>query len=259
MVQTSKNLQQNGKFHLIVCRYLLEHSHNPVEALQSLKHLIHLDGFLLIEVPDNTKFLQCKDYSFIWEEHITYFNEYTLENLLSVSGYEMVVVLKFTGKLEDALVAIVKPSSNPQLDFKKNTPISRFDEYRNSFEDIKKNYITQLEKMKKNGDIIVIFGAGHQSIMFINALKLVPYISFIIDDDINKQGYFSPGSNIPIVDSSILLGKNSDINVCLLAVSPKLEEKIQAKLKPFTKRSGKLYTIFPGSNMPTIFEDNICN
>ena len=68
---------EQGTAKLVSCRYLLEHSHDPVASLQGLGHLVEDDGLLLIEVPDSGKFLSAVDYSFIWEEHICYFTEET--------------------------------------------------------------------------------------------------------------------------------------------------------------------------------------
>jgi SAM-dependent methyltransferase len=42
----------SGAVDLVVCRYLLEHSHDPVAALLGLKCLLAPTGKLLIEVPD---------------------------------------------------------------------------------------------------------------------------------------------------------------------------------------------------------------
>jgi hypothetical protein len=122
---------------------------------------------------------------------------------------------------------------------------------------MKAGYQQILSSIVESGKKIAIFGAGHQGIMFINSFNLDDYIHFTIDDDANKQNYNLPGSDIPIVSSSILL---SDMNIaaCLLAVSPKIEAKIREKFAAFIDRGGKMYSIFPGSSMDTLLRVKQC-
>src|ERR1700722_12815172 len=64
-------VREMGSIDLVVLRYLLEHCYDPVASLVAIKQLLPRGGAgLLIEVPDSTKFLRRRDYSFIWEEHI---------------------------------------------------------------------------------------------------------------------------------------------------------------------------------------------
>lgn len=249
---------------LVVCRYLLEHCHDPVQALIGMRSLIKEDGLLLIEVPDCTKFLTLKDYSFLWEEHVVYFLEATLKQLFHRSGFELIDLQMYHGQLEDALVALIKPGDSPlSYDHDNDLSIDKpivphlFDEYLSEFSNIKKAYIKKLSIIKDKEKKVVVFGAGHQAIMFINALQLGEFISFIVDDDVNKQGYFSPGSGIPIVNSSILLS-DFDIDTCLLAVRPRLENRILEKFASFLQRGGKMYSIFPGSTMSYLLEKELC-
>lgn len=250
-----------GLAQLVSCRYLLEHCHDPVEALQSFKCLLADDGYLLLEVPDCTKFINRKDYSFIWEEHVTYFTEISLTHLLNYSGYEIVEFAKYPGYLEDALVVIAKPKQMVSDDYSvkvnklSNTLTKgqgpRFQAYKNSFSTIEKNYSHLFSKICDKGGKICILGAGHQAMMFIHAFKLAPYISYLLDDNPHKQSFYAPGTTIPITKSSVLL-EDQSIDTCLLAINPQIEEKIQHKFAEFLKRGGKMHSIFPGSPSHTL-------
>ena len=76
-----------GTFDLVSCRYIVEHTQAPVHALEALKHLLSPDGLLLIEIPDSSKFLAARDYSFLWEEHSCYFVEDSLHRLAETAGF----------------------------------------------------------------------------------------------------------------------------------------------------------------------------
>lgn len=78
-----------GTFDLVSCRYIVEHTQAPVHALEALKHLLSPDGLLLIEIPDSSKFLAARDYSFLWEEHSCYFVEDLLHRLAETAGFRV--------------------------------------------------------------------------------------------------------------------------------------------------------------------------
>lgn len=196
-----------GTADLVICRYLLEHSTDPVASLQGFRHLMVEDGLLFIEVPDSSKFLSVLDYSFIWEEHICYFTEDTFRACARKAGFEIVQFIRFPGELEDALVFLLRATK--QFRYQKITTHERknsatFIRYRDEFENIKQYYHTSLKAIVADGiKKVVIFGAGHQSIMFVNALGLAHQFSYAIDDAPDKIGYLIPGTSIPIVPSSI--------------------------------------------------------
>jgi SAM-dependent methyltransferase len=240
---------EQGTADLVCCRYLLEHSHHPVETLEGLRHLVKANGFLLIEVPDSTKFLSKMDYSFIWEEHICYFTEETFRTCALRAGYEVTNFFRYPGALEDALVFILRTQLqlvSREASTKKTNRLDIFLRYRAEFENIRKRYVNSLENIITSGRKVVIFGAGHQSIMFINALGLQRYIAFVIDDAPEKVGYLIPGTAIEIVPSTKLMNDRL-IDVCLLGVGPAVEEKIRRKCAAYLDRGGRMYSIFPAA------------
>jgi C-methyltransferase C-terminal domain/Methyltransferase domain len=245
-----------GRSYFVSCRYLLEHSHAPIESLQSLGHLLTEDGLLLIEVPDSSKFLVARDYSFIWEEHICYFTEDTFKACAQRAGYDVIQFTRYPGALEDLLVFVLRVAKHPfeqDLAPRNLTNSATFTRYKADFANIRTQYGTALQTISESGNKIAIFGAGHQSIMFINALGLSKFISYAIDDAPEKTGYFIPGTSIPIVLSDHLLSDTS-INVCLLGVGPQIEAKIRHKCAGFLDRGGRMYSIFPGAGRATLVD-----
>ena len=250
-------LSAQGSARLMSCRYLLEHSHDPVASLQGLGHLIGDDGLLLIEVPDSSKFLSVMDYSFIWGEHICYFTEDTFRACALKAGYEIVQFTRYPGALEDALVFVLRGTRHlpGQKEVKHNRKNSdAFIRYRAGFENVRQRYRSALQAISARGEKkVAIFGAGHQSIMFVNALGLAQQISYAIDDAAEKIGYLIPGTSIPIVPSEHL-AHDLSIDVCLLGVGPNIEEKIRNKCASYLHRGGRMYTIFPGAFSQTIID-----
>ena len=222
---------KSGKAKLVIFRYLLEHSNDPIATLKALSCLLDDDGYLYIEIPDSSKFIDNCDYSFIWEEHYCYFTDSTFRRLAAYAGLKVQSMYRFSGALEDALVYFLQVSN---VDKNRAIPITKreletFEDYSFNFNLIKHSYQLKLRVLVDSGSKIAIFGAGHQSISFINLLGLAPYIDCVVDDDESKGGMYLPGSNLPIVNSDQLLGR-SKVNICLLGVSPAAEGRVMAKL-----------------------------
>ncbi len=199
----------HGQADIVSCRYLLEHCDDPLGALRGLRQLLSADGVLIVEVPDSTKFLTARDYSFIWEEHISYFVESTFRLLAAKAGYAVVELHRYSGQLEDALIAVLRPSTN------------------------------------EAGADLAQTCLSHQAVMFVNAFDLSQYVAAAVDDDASKSGYFPPGFRVPVIPSQALL-QDTRIRACLFAVAPGIVHKVRDKLAPLAERGVQFRSIFAG-------------
>jgi SAM-dependent methyltransferase len=237
---------------LAVCRYLLEHCHDPRAALASMARVAGKGGHLLIEVPDSTKFLARCDYAFLWEEHASYFTEASLRRLFANAGLWIEALLRYAGVLDDALVVLARhgaPAVGTEQPAPPPTP--SFDRYAAGLEHARSAYARVLRGANAR---VAVFGAGHQAVMFIHALRLVDQISYLVDDDARKQGYLAPGTQIPIVPSQAMIA-DPDAKICLMAVSPRTEGNVAQRCRTLLARGGRVYSIYPGSLTPTLLDE----
>jgi hypothetical protein len=235
---------QVGTADIVSCRYIIEHSPDPVGALRALKHLLNPEGLLIVEVPDSSKFLAARDYCFLWEEHTCYFIEETLQRLGEAAGYRVVQILRYPGVLEDALIAVLEAAEGLPPANNAVGPSKLFQTYRDGFASTRKALQTGLEQAAGPGrDGVALFGIGHHAIMFVNAFGLSANIALAVDDDADKAGFFPPGFRVPVVDSGRLLA-DERIRLCLFAVAPHIEAKVQDKLAPLAARGVKFRSIY---------------
>jgi len=89
-----------------------------------------------------------------------------------------------------------------------------------------KNYI---DSMKKNGAIIVGYGAPAKGNTFLNFSKI--RMDFIVDDNKLKQGMFTPGSSIPIVSSDDIKNLNPDVFVVFVPLAWNFFKEIKQRIK----------------------------
>jgi len=207
------------------------------------------NGILVVEVPDSSKFLTAWDYCFLWEEHVSYFIEATFEAMAGAAGLEVVDLVRYDGQLEDALVGVFR---RKRADIGRAAPLAirdailGFSRYRDAFPAVRAAAQRRIEALAgPHHDGVGLFGAGHQAIMFVNALGLGSDIAMVVDDDPNKRGRFAPGIDTPIIPSSGLMDKQR-LRACLLAVSPRAEPIVREKLAPLAARGVGFYTIYAG-------------
>jgi hypothetical protein len=103
------------------------------------------------------------------------------------------------------------------------------------------NYI--LNAFKHYGKKIIGYGASAKSTTFLHQYKLSnKVIDFIIDDNIYKQNYYSPGLHIPIKDSCSLNVENIDY---IIILSWNFTEEILSKLKKYREIGCRIIIPFP--------------
>ncbi|BDV39568.1 D-mycarose 3-C-methyltransferase [Methylocystis bryophila] len=234
-----------GKADVVSCRFLLEHCHAPLDALHALGKLATSDGLVVIEVPDSSKFLASGDYAFPWEEHVCYFTAETLVGLCRRAGFVVIEMLRYNGDLEDVLVALARPADEPGSSCSK-ADLSFFLSYRDRYAGRQEQVRRALSRYGGDGGHVALFGAGHQSIMFANALKAAPLLSYVVDDDPKKVGMIAPGFSSEIRRSADLID-DAQIRACLLGVSPRAEPKVRSQLQKLTDRGVRLHSIFAGA------------
>ena len=235
---------QRGTFDVVSCRYIVEHSPDPVGALGALKAVLGQNGLLLIEVPDSSKFLAARDYCFLWEEHSCYFVEQTLQRLAETAGYRVLSLLRYPGALEDALVAVLEVAQSPSPPLPAYGASALFQTYRDRFAATWEGLRTRLGRAAGPAkERVALFGIGHQAIMFVNAFGLAADIALAVDDDPDKAGFFPPGFRVPVVSSERLL-QDERIKTCLFAVAPHIQAKVRAKLAPLAERGVEFRSIY---------------
>jgi SAM-dependent methyltransferase len=242
----SRLVARHGLADLLLVRHVLEHAHDPEAFLNSVKTLVKPGGYLLFEMPDCTKFIKACDYSFIWEEHITYFCISTLASFVSVAGLAMQETIVYPYPLEDSLIGVVKNASPDSAGKSTHTMLPTLiadgEVFSRRYPEIRARLQSLLGAWRKTGKRVAIFGAGHLAAKFANMYSLNELVDCIIDDNPNKQHLLMPGSRLPIYGSAAL--ESRAIDFCLLSLNPESEQKVLAKNQPFLERGGRFMSIF---------------
>lgn len=234
---------QHGLADLLLVRHVLEHAHDPVVFLRAAATLVKPGGYLLFEMPDSDKFIRACDYSFIWEEHITYLCGSTLAALIGNAGLSLQDTIVYPYPLEDSLIGIVRnqPGTAP-LQQGRETLLADGATFARRYPESRARLQTLLGGWRRAGKKTAIFGAGHLAAKFINLHGLEKLVDCVIDDNAHKRTLLMPGSRLAIRGSAELDARGIDL--CLLSLSPESEQKVRAKNQAFLDRGGRFLSIF---------------
>lgn len=235
-----------GRADILIARHILEHAHDLAAFMSSLKELAAPDGYIVIEVPDCARAFRNHDITTVWEEHPIYFTPESLRRVVEMSGFRVVNFLSYPYAFEDSLVAIVQANGAASqqassLPARQET----MQAYATAFPGMRQRMGDFLAEFTRDQGPVALFGAGHLACTYVNLLGIGSRLSFIVDDNPQKQGLSLPGSRLPILGSQALMEQG--IKLCLLSLSPELEEKVIAKNHAFVESGGIFASIFPES------------
>ncbi|MEO1122854.1 MAG: class I SAM-dependent methyltransferase [Cyanobacteria bacterium J06639_16] len=237
--ETADKFYTPSSFDVVTTRQVLEHIVDLDDFLLGVNHILKEEGIFVIEIPDSEWNLDYLDYA-LWEEHVNYFTLKTLKQLLH--KHSLVIthheVTLFSGR---ALIVFCekrqtsnKPSSGKYINYDRD----KIKHYGASWE----SYLQKLHHfLSSQGSPIAMYGCGARSSTFVNFTGISELIDCFIDDQLEKQDLFVPGSNLEI--NSWNESKYRDY-VFLLGVNTENEHKVITRkaLPP-----GKYYSILPPS------------
>jgi hypothetical protein len=240
---------QYGLADVLLVRHILEHAHDPAEFVRALSALVKPGGYIVFEMPDCTKFVKACDYSFVWEEHITYFCAPTLDAFIAKSRLGMREVIVYPYPLEDSLIGIVTNEAQTDAGTRTQAELESLLAHGRTFAGRYPERHARLQSLfgawRKAGKRVAIFGAGHLAAKFTNMFALGKLVDCVIDDNTHKQDLLMPGSRLAIRGSAAL--ESRAIDLCLLSLNPESEHKVLAKNQPFLERGGQFLSIFAAS------------
>ncbi len=233
---------RHGTADLIMVRHVIEHAHDPGEFLCAFGPMLSPGGCLVLEIPDCSKFIAACDYSFIWEEHVTYFSPATFSRFAQTHGFAIERLLDYPYPLENSLVAILTPSTPVVSEVPDQEEMELGRRFAQAYTHRRNKIRDDLQQLRSRGRRIAIFGAGHLAAKFLNFFDLREIIECVIDDNPNKRGLSMPGSNLPILSSKAL--DDGGIDLCLLSLSPESERKVLSLKQDFLTKGGRFMSIF---------------
>ena len=207
----------NSPFDAFLIMNFLEHLPSPNSALRGMFNNLNEGGIGLVEVPNFNMILRNNLFSEFIPDHLLYFTQETLTNVLSLNGFD---VIECNEERYSYLISAIVRKRN-KLD------LSRFYAHQEKLKKDLDSYISRFGKRK-----VAIWGAGHQALAVIAMTKSANKIRYVVDSAPFKQNKYTPATHLPVVAPETLLTDRVDAIIVMAAgYSDEVIEVIKRRFK----------------------------
>lgn len=244
-VNNISNFNTNKKFDLIILSAVLEHLVDFGSSMQKIRSLLNNQGLLFIEVPDAERFA-----SYIFTpfqqfsiEHINYFSQYSIRNLLSNFSFKIIKMRKDENKINQSIdpdIFILSRKSDKYnfeiikddiCEFKIRNYISRC--FKLDLE-IKK----KIQKKLLNKNKIIVWGVGTHTQRLIGSGWDLSKILYFVDSNTRYSGKKIKGIEIKSP------GDIQEKDIPILISTYSYQKEIIHQIRKALKLNNEIITIY---------------
>ena len=250
---SNKIKKKYGKFDFLFARNVLAHVKDPNVIFAGAKNVMSTKGVFIIEAPSLLNILKFNQYDNIFHEHIGF---HSLKSVLDLSKSNKLKVIDIE-KIESQGGSLRYFITHFESDFKISKKVDQFLKYeiknklfneknllsfRNKINNHRKILFKFLKNLKDTGKKISVYGASGKGQALMQYCKIDSHIvDFCFDRSKLKQKKFTPGTNIKIIDPSLI--NQLPVNYLLL-LSWNLKKEILKQQKKFVSKGGKFIVPF---------------
>ena len=243
-----------GKAKLIIGNNVFAHINDLDDVLRGIDALLDKNGAFIVEFPYTVDVINNNVFDSIYHEHLSYLSVRPLNKFFQKfqmqifdvvktpvqGGSIRIFVKRQTGKYR------VKKSVAKFLALETREKLNRAQTYLNFAKKIaktKKSLNAILKQLKNQSKKIAGYGAPGRSTTLLNYFGIdAKTLDFIVDDNPNKHGLFTPGTHIVVFPTGMIEKSRPDY---LLILSWNYAGPIMAKLTDYKKAGGKFIIPLP--------------
>ena len=204
--------KEYGQFDVFLSSYSFAHIDNMIDILKGIKCLLKNDGVLVIEIYYLGTLIDSMQYDMIYHEHMSY---YSLESLISfLKRFDMEIFdlhnipgirsgsVRFfarnigqrSEKISSAVFDMIKYEEKKGFD-----KVETYSKYAEKVAETRSHLLDMLNCFKNEGKTIIGYGASGRGTIVMNYCGIdTRYLDYVVDDAPAKQGFYTPGTHVPI-------------------------------------------------------------
>ncbi|MEK6880317.1 MAG: cupin domain-containing protein, partial [Nanoarchaeota archaeon] len=223
--------------------------------IESLRILLDNNGVFIIEVPYLVDLIENMEYDTIYLDHLEYSSLKPLVNFFNKNDMEIfdVEIYEIHGKSIRVFVCkrgerLISPNVDKLLILEEEKGIYKkdiLDKFSDKIKEHKKEFISLLIELKKQGKKIVGISAPAKGNTILNYCKIdSSLIDYMAEKSIIKQGHFTPGMHIPILGEEEIY-EDSRFPDYGIIFAWNFAREIMENNKKFIERGGKFIIPIP--------------
>lgn len=206
-----------GSADLLLGNNVLAHVPDINDFVKGMKVLLSETGTITMEFPHLMKLIQENQFDTIYHEHFSYLSFYTVRQIFAHHGITLFDVdeipthggsLRIYGKHDTDNSREVSDNVNKLIDKELEFGINNIDLYKQFEEqvkDTKRKLLGFLIQAKNEGKTIVGYGAPGKGNTLLNYCAIrQDFLDYTVDLSTQKQGKFTPGCRLPILDPAAI-------------------------------------------------------
>ena len=213
---------------------------------QSIRSLMAPDGVFIFESFYLSDVIQNMVFDFIYHEHLSAFAVKPIQSFFRQFGMELFAVKKIATKGGSIRYFVQLKNGRRKIDSSVPSMI-KFEEkfglynpetfhvFSDKVNSLKIQTYNLLRDIRTQGGKIAGYGASITGTTLIYHFNIGEFLDYLVDDNLDKQGRFSPGIHLPVYSSEALYEKKPDYTVIL---AWRFAEPIINKHKEYIKRGG---------------------
>jgi SAM-dependent methyltransferase len=215
-----------GAAALVTANNVFAHADDLGDVADGVRALLADDGLFVFEVSYLRDLVQGKVFDYIYHEHLCYHSVRPLQQFLAAHGLHLVEVERIATK-GGSLRCFAQPAGGPRavspsvarlIAEEDELGLQRLQTFKQLDAEIsveKSHLQALLGELRAAGKTVAGYGASATVTTLLYQFDLGSSIDFIVDDNVARQGLFSPGLHIPVLAPAVLYERKPDYVVIL--------------------------------------------
>jgi SAM-dependent methyltransferase len=246
---------KHGRADLVVGNNVLAHVPDLNDFVAGIGSLLAPSGVVTMEFPHLYQLMEFNQFDTIYHEHFSYFSFNTVERVFAAHDLVLFDVeeipthggsLRIYGRhsADSSKPVSVNVENLRAKEIREGfTTLDKYKSFGERVKETKRGLLEFLIQAKKDGKAIVGYGAPGKGNTLLNYCGIrTDFLDFTVDRNPYKQGKYTPGTRIPILDPAALIAARPDY---VLILPWNLEQEIVEQMAVVREWGGRFVIPIP--------------